>query len=330
MHNNSNRSFAIRIDNDDIGKRLDTFITTTFPEILRSTASYLIRNGDIIVSGTKKKPGYRVNGGDFVSGTICELPDVVFKPEPLDIDILFEDSLFLAINKKPGIVVHPSPGHDRGTIANGLAFLRPQIKGVGADPTRPGIVHRLDKDTSGIMIIAKTESAYNYLVSQFKERLISKTYLGIVNGIPDKENGQIVLKIGRHASHRKKMAVTDSGNARYAETHWKIKEKYQRLSLLEFDIKTGRTHQIRVHCSAIRHPIVGDQIYGFKKPNRLFEDMPAFKKIISNVPRQMLHAWNLEFRHPETGKTLRLEAPLPVDMIEFINSIKSIKIFKQT
>ncbi len=323
MHEKSNRSFAIRVGNEDIGKRLDTFITTSFPEISRSTASRLIRSGDITVFDAIRKPGYRVNPGDSVSGTFHELPTVQFAPEPIEIDIIFEDSLFLVINKKPGIVVHPAPGHEHGTIANGLLFHCPQIQGVGIDPTRPGIVHRLDKDTSGIMIVAKTEPAYNYLVAQFKERLISKRYLGIVYGIPDKESGQIVLNIGRHASLRKKMSVTDHGNARYAETHWKIKEKYQRLSLLEFDIKTGRTHQIRVHCAAIRHPIVGDQTYGFKKSYKLFEDTPELKKIIRNVPRQMLHAWQLRLRHPENGELLQFQAPLPDDMISFSDNFKT-------
>jgi 23S rRNA pseudouridine1911/1915/1917 synthase len=322
MHDNSNRSFAIPVDIIDIGKRLDTFITSTFSELSRSTASRLIRNGVITIDGSIKKPGYRVNAGDIVSGCIPDQSPCPLEPEPIDIQILFEDPLFLAINKNPGIVVHPSPGHAHGTVSNGLLFLRPDIKGVGVDPTRPGIVHRLDKDTSGIMIIAKTESAYNFLVAQFKERQISKTYLGIVHGIPDQESGQIVLKIGRHASHRKKMTVTDDEKGRIAETHWKIKEKYQRMSLMEFDIKTGRTHQIRVHCAAIRHPIVGDQAYGFKKPFKIFEDMPPLKKIVCNVPRQMLHAWQLGFLHPETGKNVRFEAPLPVDMMEFINSIK--------
>ncbi len=325
MHDKSNRSVAILIDIDNIGKRLDTFITTTFPEISRSTASRLIRNGDITISGTIKKPGYRVNGGDFVSGSIHELSSFQFKPEPIDIQIIFEDALFLVINKNSGIVVHPSPGHDHGTIANGLAFLRPEINGVGMDPTRPGIVHRLDKDTSGIMIVAKTETAYKYLISQFKERQINKKYLGIVFGIPDRETGQIILKIGRHASHRKKMSVTDHGNARYAETHWKIKKTYDRLSLLEFDIKTGRTHQIRVHCAAIHHPIVGDQTYGFKKPYKLFKDLPIIKKIIQNVPRQMLHAWQLQLRHPESGEILQFEAPLPDDMTSFLKKLGSWK-----
>ena len=186
MQNNSNRSFAITADNDENGKRLDTFITFTFPELSRSAVSRLIRNGDITVSGSIKKPGFRLRAGDIVSGNFPEPSPCPFEPEPIDIQILFEDALFLVINKKPGIVVHPSPGHTQTTIANGLLFLRPEIKGVGVDPTRPGIVHRLDKDTSGIMVVAKTEAAYEYLVSQFKKRKISKTYLGIVYGIPDR------------------------------------------------------------------------------------------------------------------------------------------------
>ena len=324
MHDNSNRSFAIPVEITDIGKRLDSFITSGFPELSRSIASRLIRNGDITVSGSMKKPGYRLRAGDIVAGTIQEPAACLFEPEPIDLQILFEDALFLVINKSPGIVVHPSPGHNHGTIANGLLFLRPEIKGVGVDITRPGIVHRLDKDTSGIMVVAKTESAYNYLVSQFKERRISKTYLGIVYGIPDQDTGQILLKIGRHASHRKKMTVTDHGNARYAETHWKIKEKFQRLTLVEFNIKTGRTHQIRVHCAAIGHPIVGDPTYGFKRPLKRFENNPPLKEIVCNVPRQMLHAWQLGFSHPETSENLKFEAPLPDDMIDFIDSIKKI------
>lgn len=324
MPERSNGSFAIRVDNDDIGKRLDTFIVTTFPDISRSSISRMIRNGAITVSGIVKKPGYRVNGGDVISGNISDSAgDHQFEPEPVALDIIFEDALFLVINKKPGIVVHPAPGHDHGTIAHGLIYHRPQIEGVGGTPGRPGIVHRLDKDTSGIMIVAKTETAYDYLVSQFKGRLISKKYLGIVFGIPDREHGRIVKNIGRHASLRKKMTVTDRENARYAETHWKIKEKFNRVCLMEFDIKTGRTHQIRVHCAAINHPIVGDLTYGFKKPYKLFEDIPSLKAVVTNVPRQMLHAWQLGLRHPETNEMLQFEAQLPGDMISFLDNFKT-------
>ena len=321
MHEKSNLPFAVMVETDSVGKRLDTFVTSAFPGLTRSSISRLIRDGQITLSGTKKKPGYRVNDGDIVEGVIYKPPEADLIPEPIDIDIIFEDHLFLVINKKPGIVVHPSPGHDHGTIVNGLIFHRPQISGVGGLPTRPGIVHRLDKDTSGILIVAKNESAYNYLISQFKNRSVSKKYIGLVYGIPDRESGQIVLRIGRHATHRKKMSVTDDNTARFAETHWKIRDKFDRMSLLEFDIKTGRTHQIRVHCAAIRHPIVGDLTYGFKKPYKLFNDNPALNKIIRAVPRQMLHAWQLIIRHPENGEPLKFEVPLPEDMIALLKKI---------
>jgi len=321
MHDRSDRSFAIRVNHEDMGKRLDSFLAAAFPLISRNAISHLIRNGDITVSGAPKKPGFRINAGDIVSGILHTAPDALFKAEPVAIDIVFEDSVFLIINKQPGIVVHPSPGHDHGTIANGLLFHRPQIQGVGEVPTRPGIVHRLDKDTSGILIIAKTDAAYHYLIAQFKTRAIEKTYLGIVFGVPDQESGQIILPIGRHATQRKKMSVTDQENARYAETRWKIRETYDRLALLEFDIKTGRTHQIRVHCAAIRHPIVGDPVYGLKRPHKLFEDAPALKKIITAVPRQMLHAWRLCVTHPETGETMTFEAPIPNDMSSFLKNL---------
>jgi len=321
MYEKSNLSFAVMVETDNAGKRLDTFLTSAFPQLSRSSISRLIRDGHITLSGAKKKPGYRVNDGDIVAGVVPQsTDDADLTPEPIDIDIVFEDHLFLVVNKKPGIVVHPSPGHDHGTIANGLIFHRPQIKGVGGLPTRPGIVHRLDKDTSGILITAKNEFAYNYLISQFKDRSVSKKYLGLVYGIPDRESGQIALKIGRHASHRKKMSVTDHTTARFAETHWKIRDKFDRISLLEFDIKTGRTHQIRVHCAAIRHPIVGDLTYGFKRPHKLFSDTPGLNKIIRAVPRQMLHAWQLIIRHPESGEPLKFEVPLPEDMMSLINS----------
>lgn len=323
MPDQRNRSFAIHVKDDDRGKRLDAFIAAVFPEVSRSTISRLIRNGDIKVTGGPKKPGFRINAGDIVSGIIYGPTGVLFQPEPIDLDIIFEDSLFLVINKPPGIVVHPSPGHEHGTLANGLLFHRPQIQGVGEMPTRPGIVHRLDKDTSGILVIAKTDAAYHYLIAQFKNRTIGKTYLGIVFGVPDEYSGQIILPIGRHATQRKKMRVTDEGKARYAETRWKMREAWDRLSLLEFDIKTGRTHQIRVHCAAIRHPIVGDPVYGFKRPHKLFEDAPALKKIIGTVPRQMLHAWRLCLTHPTTNETIKFEAPVPDDMILFSKNIKA-------
>ena len=316
------KSFAVRVGEDDIGKRLDFFVTSAFPELSRSNASRLIRDGRITISGIKKKPGYRVNEDDVIDGTFETPSSVDFKPEPVDIDIVFENRLFLVINKQPGIVVHPAPGHDHGTIAHGLLHHCPEIEGVGGTRSRPGIVHRLDKDTSGIMIVAKNEFAYHYLVSQFKQRTVGKKYLGIIHGIPERDSGQVVLNIGRHAGLRKKMSVSRHKTARRAETHWTVRDTLDRLSLLEFDIKTGRTHQIRVHCAAIGHPIVGDQIYGYKKPANGFRDEPELQKIISNVPRQMLHAWQLELKHPESGEMLKFEVPMPEDMVSLIAEFK--------
>lgn len=322
MPDNRKGSFSILVDNYDIGKRLDTFIVSFFPELSRNIASKLIRQGFIKVGNSIKKPSFKVHADELVSGCIT-LKKFHFTPEPVDLDIIFEDPALLIINKQPGIVVHPSPGHDHGTLAHGLIYHRPEIAGVGGVPIRPGIVHRLDKDTSGIMVVAKTQSAYEHLASQFKTRMIGKTYLGFVHGVFEKENGRIVLNIGRHKSNRKKMAATDDTRARYAETHWKVKKQFDRISLLEFDIKTGRTHQIRVHCSAIKHPIVGDPVYGLKRPHKLLADMPRLKNAVKAVHRQMLHAWRLALTHPNTGEQLQFEAPIPEDMIGFQKTMQS-------
>jgi len=316
MPDNRNGSFSILVDDDDTGKRLDTFIVSSFPELSRSIASKLIRQGFIKVGNSTKKPSFKVHTDDLVSGCIT-LKKFHFSPEPVDLDIIFEDTALLIINKKPGIVVHPSPGHDHGTLAHGLIYHRPDISDVGGVPIRPGIVHRLDKDTSGIMVVAKTQTAYEHLATQFKDRIIGKTYLGFVYGVFEKAHGRIVLNIGRHKGNRKKMAATDDTRARYAETHWKVKKQFDRIALLEFDIKTGRTHQIRVHCSAIKHPIVGDPVYGLKRPHKLVADTPQLKNAVKAVPRQMLHAWKLALNHPDTGEKLLFEAPIPEDMTIF-------------
>jgi 23S rRNA pseudouridine1911/1915/1917 synthase len=323
MPDQSHGSFVILVDSDNADKRLDAFVATLFPDISRSTISRLIRLGEITVHHSIKKPSFRLSPGDMISGSVPDLElSSRLTPESMDLAILFEDAAILVINKPPGLVVHPSPGHAQGTLANGILHHHPAIAGVGGFPSRPGIVHRLDQDTSGVLVVAKTETTYNDMVLQFKGRLVTKTYLGLVYGNMDKDNGRIVLPIGRHVKNRKKMGVTDGSSARYAETHWKLRERFEQVSLLELDIKTGRTHQIRVHCAAIHHPIVGDKVYGFKKPGRLFDDNPLLKKIIQTIPRQMLHAWRLGFIHPETGENMQFEAPLPDDMTAAIAAIR--------
>jgi 23S rRNA pseudouridine1911/1915/1917 synthase len=325
MPDQHHESFVSRVDSDNAGKRLDAFVTSLFPDLSRTAISRLIRHGKITVNHSSiAKPGVRLALGDMVSGSVPTLsPSPPLMPEKINLSILFEDAAILVINKPPGIVVHPSPGHTHGTLAGGLLHHHPAIAGVGGFPGRPGIVHRLDKDTSGVLVIAKTEKAYIDLIRQFKERLVTKTYMGLVYGNMDHDRGQIVLPIGRHAENRKKMGVSNSTSARFAETHWKLFKGFNGISLVEFDLKTGRTHQIRVHCAAIRHPIVGDTVYGLKKPGRLFDGRPPrLKKLVEAVPRQMLHAWLLEIHHPETGQRMKFEAGLPEDMNSVIESLQ--------
>lgn len=321
MSENRQRTFALVVDDDDAGKRLDSFIASTFHELSRTLASRLIREGLIRVNDHAKKPSFRLTAAEFISGIIPAATALIqIKPEPIDIDILFEDDACLVINKKPGIVVHPAPGHENGTLANGLIYHRPEIQGVGGVPDRPGIVHRLDKDTSGAMVIPKTQAAFHHLAIQFKDRSIHKSYLGFVFGVMP-ESGQIILPIGRHTIDRKKMSAANFNKSREAKTDWHIVKQFDRIALLEFTIKTGRTHQIRVHCAAIKHPIVGDPVYGIKKPQKLFPGNPELAGFIKNVPRQLLHAWRLSFSHPSTGKTIAVEAPLPADMRLFQENI---------
>ncbi len=308
----------ILVDECDAGKRLDVVIASNIPDCSRSLAASLVRSGKIRVHGAKKKPGYRVSTGDKISGYIPPPEPVLFKPEPIEIDILFEDNHLIVINKEAGLVVHPAPGHYTGTLVNGLLYHCPDLTGVGGE-IRPGIVHRLDKDTSGAIVVAKNDTVHNNLSLQFKYKKIKKMYLALVHGEMESDSGTISLPIGRHPVDRKKMS-TISRKGRSAETSWRVRERFHGVTFLELRLKTGRTHQIRVHCSTINHPIVGDAVYCRRK---------GVKNLIKSVSRQMLHAWRLEFTHPITQKFMSFEAPIPQDMSEILNelhhSLKSIK-----
>ncbi len=316
------QGFAFFVEKNDAGKRLDTLIAATLPHLSRNTAIRLIRQGIIRVDGVSKKPGFRVRAGQNIAGELPNPAPKGLQPEPIPLDVLFEDAFCLVINKKPGMVVHPSPGHDTGTLVNGIIYHYPEVAGVGGTPLRPGIVHRIDKDTSGLLLVAKTEQAHRHLTLQFKKRMVHKSYLGFVHGIPPAETGRITLSIGRHATHRKKMSAAAVSRSREAETLWRVQERFDRIALLEFVIKTGRTHQIRVHCAAIGHPIIGDPVYGLKKPQKLFLNSPEKAALIKTVHRQMLHAWRMEFRHPATESPIKIEAPLPEDMVCFRNALR--------
>ena len=247
-------NFSILPTIHDDGLRLDTVVARHLTAVSRSMAAALIRKGLIEVQGITRKPGYKVKAGEAITGRIPAPETIELKPEPIPLNILYEDDDLVVVNKPPGMVVHPAVGHAKGTLVNGLLYHCPDLEGIGFE-RRPGIVHRLDKDTSGALVVAKNQVAMNHLARQFKVRKVAKTYLALVYGDMPADSGVIELPVGRHPVHRKKMSV-HSRRGRDAETRWRISERYGGLSLLDLDLKTGRTHQIRVHCAAMQHPIV--------------------------------------------------------------------------
>jgi len=319
-------AFTVLADESDNGRRLDSVVASHIHACSRSMAASLIAARQIVVDGCSKKPGYRVKTGERIIGKIPAPVPVAFQPEAIDLRILYEDAHLVVINKQPGLVVHPAPGHLSGTLVNALLYHCPDLKGIGGE-LRPGIVHRLDRDTSGTMVVAKTAAAHEALAGQFKNRRVKKTYLALVHGQMASQDGFINLPIGRHPVQRKKMSTT-SRRHRTARTHWRVREKLVGpTTLLEVDLETGRTHQIRVHCAAIGHSVVGDSVYGlrtWRKFHRKFlaKDTAVATQLLLSASRQMLHAWRLGFYHPQTGEWLQFEAPVPDDMQRLIQGLR--------
>ena len=320
-----NGVFTIFVDESEHNRRLDAVVAAHLPDCSRSLAANLIANHKILVDNQPKKPGYRVKSGEQILGRIPAPEPVEHKPEPIPLDILYQDSDVVVLNKPAGLVVHPAPGHASGTLVNALLHHCLDLGGIGGE-IRPGIVHRLDKDTSGTMVVAKNAAALEALAKQFKDRTVRKTYLALVYGELKKDAGTIDLPIGRHPVHRKQMSTT-TRKGRRAETVWKVREQFPGIALLELTLKTGRTHQIRVHCAAMGHPIVGDQVYRFRKRlkdmDRLFSGEPSSMVVqLKAVPRQMLHAWRLRLTHPSTGEIMTFESAMPTDMETVIEKLR--------
>ncbi len=313
----------ITVGTDEEGFRFDHLLAARIPGCSRTQAGRSIRSGAFTVNNTIRKPGFRVTPGDRVTGTLPPAETHPFVPEPVELDIIYSDAACIVLNKPPGLVVHPAPGHSGGTLAHGLIYHFPELESVGSCSERPGIVHRIDKDTSGLLVVARTPEAYQKLISQFKSRTLKKTYLAFVYGDPRDDSGRVTLPIARHRVNRKKMAVGDDNHGRPAETHWKVLMRFGGVSLLEFDIKTGRTHQIRVHSASLGHPVVGDPAYGFRNPMRTFSLKSELTGLIRrHVKRQMLHAARIELAHPLTGQALDFHAPLPEDMAAFQEALQ--------
>ncbi len=298
------------------GLRLDQFLVINLPELSRSQIISSIRDKLILIDGSHKKSSYRLKGGEQISGSVLNQTEITLKAEKVDFRILFEDDSILLISKPPGLVVHPGNGNSSGTLANGLLHYCDALKGIGEDQLRPGIVHRLDKDTSGIMVVAKNAAAHRALVSIFKNHDLEKVYLALVDGVPAENHGRIATNIGRHPVNRQKMAVRDVGG-KFAVTNWELLETFQgRYSLLRVLIETGRTHQIRVHMAYLGMPVAGDSVYG-KKTSSV------------NFPRQMLHAWRLKFPHPEKNRVVAEEAELWGDFQKILNCLRKQEEAKQ-
>ena len=320
----SNGVITLHVKPSDEGKRLDVFVASQLAGQTRTFAAGLISDQHLCVNDRPKKPAYRVKSGDTISGVIPAPVPIKLKAEPISLDILYEDDTIVVVNKQPGMVVHPAAGHDGGTLVNGLLYHCTDLGGIGGE-LRPGIVHRLDKDTSGTLVVAKNDIAHTHLARQFKSRQVQKKYLALVHGTLKSSCGTIKLPIGRHPVDRKRMS-TVSARGRTAETQWKIDDQFEAFTLLSVMLKTGRTHQIRVHCAAMQHPIVGDKVYRPRKLEKSIardRQQPAkILQVLKSVKRQMLHAWQLGFTHPQTAEWMMFESPLPRDMAQIIRRIR--------
>jgi 23S rRNA pseudouridine1911/1915/1917 synthase len=302
------------------GKRLDIFIAHYEPHVSRSRIQSLIKEGLARVNGKTEKPGYKVKPGEQVSLDLPERKVRDVLPEAIPLSVIYEDAHMIVLNKPPGLVVHPAPGNYTGTLVNALLYHYgslplPGAGAGGSSRERAGIVHRLDKDTSGVIVVARTPEALRSLSAQFKSRIVKKKYLALVAGVIKKGSGTIEVGIGRHVKERKKISV-HTHSAREAITGFIVKERYPNATLVEVEIKTGRTHQIRVHMAHIGHPVLGDSVYGGRKVVMAGE---------SRIERQMLHAESLSLLHPETGHPMVFSAPPPADMSEIIAELRAAK-----
>ncbi len=302
------------------GRRIDATVAELLPDISRSLAGDLVKRGLIRVCGEIRKPGYRLKAGDEIAGILPPPEPAAHAPEPMALDILHEDAHLIVLNKAPGVVVHPAPGHAGGTLVNGLLHHCADLSGIGGE-IRPGIVHRLDKDTSGTLVVAKNDAAHLSLSEQFKNRAVDKRYLALVYGVPAADSGDIDLAVGRHPVDRKRMAAGPA-RGREAHTHWQVRQRYNGAALLELTLHTGRTHQIRVHCAAMGHPIIGDPLYCRRNPAQYFSK--AVADHVKGVHRQMLHAWRLSIAHPADGRRMTFESPMPEDMAGVMGVLKKI------
>ena len=315
----------------DAGKRLDAFLAENIEGWSRSRLQRLIDNGDVLVNEKPAKASYKLRNSDEIEVELAEVSAASFEAENIPLDIVYEDEVLAVINKPAGMVVHPGAGVVNGTLANALAFhfgfRNSDLRFENADDeqskiqnlkSKIGLVHRLDKDTSGLIVVAKNETVHEALSEQFQSREVFKSYVALVYGVVKQEAGRIEQPIARDPRNRTRMAIVAGG--RGALSLYKIRRSYGSFTLLDVEIKTGRTHQIRVHLSWLKHPIVGDELYSGGRDNNV-QDV-RLRALIRKLDRQFLHAERLGFRHPETGEQIEFVAPLPVELTRFLELLE--------
>ncbi len=320
MEHESDKIFSFLIEEKDADQRLDLFLPSRTQELTRSRIQELIKTGRVLVNDLASKASYRLKAGDHIRLSVPPAQELQLEPEAIDFDLIYEDASLLVLNKPPGLVVHPAPGHFSGTLVHGLLKHCRDLSGIGGI-LRPGIVHRLDKDTSGLIVVAKSDRVHHWLSGQFAAGKVSKRYFALTHGVPGEIKGKIETQIARHPRKRKEMSVVASGG-KHAVTFWeRIRTFGTRYSLLSVTPKTGRTHQIRVHLAHLGYPIVGDTVYGRRRKTSgksgSEKEVPAV-----TAKRHMLHAEKLGFFHPDSLTYREFRAPMPADMSHIIDTLE--------
>ena len=333
MSEEENSSFILQPSALDEGKRLDAFLSEKIEKWSRSRLQKLIDEADVLVNQKQSKSSYKIRANDEIEVELTELAVETFEPENIPLEIVYEDESLAVINKRAGMVVHPGAGVPNGTLANAIAYrfeiqdsrleidanLDEQSK-IQNLKSKIGIVHRLDKDTSGLIVVAKTEDVHEKLSEQFRERAVYKSYIALVHGEPQANKGEIEAPIAREKHNRTKMGIRAHG--RYALSLWRVKKRFEKFTLLAVEIKTGRTHQIRVHLAHINHPVVGDETYNAGR-DKTIKDTEV-RQAIEGLNRFFLHAEKLSFTHPVTKEWLAFTAPLPAELTELLEVIENL------
>lgn len=322
MHGNAHETasesepLTFFVHESEAGTRLDAFLAAHVHDWSRARLQRLIENEDVLVNGHTGKPSYKVRLADRIEVELTPDTATEFVPENIPLNIIYEDDDLIVVDKPAGLVVHPAAGINSGTLANALAYHFEQLSS-RAGPARPGIVHRLDKDTSGLLVVAKKEMVHEKLADQFRAREVFKSYVGLVHGVVDPARGRIDQPIARDPTNRTRMAVVRSG--RSALTLYQVRRSYDRFALLDVELKTGRTHQIRVHLAWLKHPVVGDAVYGGGRDNTMQD--AKLRSEIRNLNRQFLHAEKLGFQHPTTGESLLFKSELPTELQQLLKCL---------